>query len=174
VGSSGVSLGYSQDLQDLSSELFQGESPMDNRSLLDHGSLTCWKDIAQYMGKGVRTVQRWESQLGLPVRRPKGGGPKGPVAADRAEIDQWLSSRWSERSGRKRDSLQRHHDEDLLPGNPLVQMTQAMETSRKLKAENHALLVELMNSLSQLQRTCRGGDWAALGLREQVKEPAHF
>ena len=34
--------------------------------------LSSWKDIAKYMGKGVRTVQRWERHLGLPVRRPNG------------------------------------------------------------------------------------------------------
>ena len=29
--------------------------------------LACWKDIATDMGTGVRTVQRWEQQAGLPV-----------------------------------------------------------------------------------------------------------
>jgi hypothetical protein len=38
------------------------------------GPLTTWKEVAAYLGKGVRTVQRWEAELGLPVRRPKGGG----------------------------------------------------------------------------------------------------
>jgi hypothetical protein len=31
--------------------------------------LTNWKEIAQYLDKGIRTVQRWEQQMGLPVRR---------------------------------------------------------------------------------------------------------
>lgn len=30
---------------------------------------TSWKEIARYMGKGVRTVQRWEQDFGLPVRK---------------------------------------------------------------------------------------------------------
>lgn len=34
--------------------------------------LACWKDIARYMGKGVRTVQRREQQFGLPVQRTLG------------------------------------------------------------------------------------------------------
>jgi hypothetical protein len=34
--------------------------------------LSSWKEIAYYLGKGVRTVQRWERELGLPVRRPRG------------------------------------------------------------------------------------------------------
>jgi hypothetical protein len=30
--------------------------------------LSGWKDIASYLGKGVRTVQRYERDLALPVR----------------------------------------------------------------------------------------------------------
>ncbi|MFB3814122.1 MAG: hypothetical protein ACE14L_08415 [Terriglobales bacterium] len=51
--------------------------------------LTSWKDIAQYLGKGVRTVQRWERELGLPVRRPK-PGQKHIIIAFRNEVDAWL------------------------------------------------------------------------------------
>ena len=32
--------------------------------------LASWKDIAQYVGKGIRTVQRWERELGLPGEEP--------------------------------------------------------------------------------------------------------
>jgi hypothetical protein len=31
-----------------------------------------WKDIASYLDKGVRTVQRYERELGLPVHHPAG------------------------------------------------------------------------------------------------------
>ena len=54
-------------------------------------ALTSWKEIAQYLGKGVRTVQRWEHLLGLPVRRPI-GKEKGIVLACTDELDAWLSS----------------------------------------------------------------------------------
>jgi hypothetical protein len=37
----------------------------------DRPVLTCWKDIAQYVGKSVRTLQRWERESGFPVRRTK-------------------------------------------------------------------------------------------------------
>lgn len=49
--------------------------------------LTTWKEIAAYMGKGVRTVQRWEDELGLPVRRP--GEDRHIVLAFPAELDEW-------------------------------------------------------------------------------------
>ena len=32
-----------------------------------------WKDIASYLGKGIRTIQRYEQTLGLPIRRPAAG-----------------------------------------------------------------------------------------------------
>jgi hypothetical protein len=62
--------------------------------------LTCWKDIANYLGKGVRTVQRWEQEFGLPVRRPNGIAHKSAVIAYARDLDTWLESRWSQRSGR--------------------------------------------------------------------------
>jgi hypothetical protein len=54
--------------------------------------LSGWKDIAKYLGKGVRTVQRYERRLRLPVRRPSGNA-YGSVLATRAELDAWVSTR---------------------------------------------------------------------------------
>ena len=51
--------------------------------------LNSWKEIAAYMGRGVRTVQRWEQELGLPVRRPR-GKDRSAVIALKADLDQWL------------------------------------------------------------------------------------
>jgi hypothetical protein len=51
--------------------------------------LNSWKEIAAYMGRGVRTVQRWERELGLPVRRPRGRS-RSAVIALAADLDQWL------------------------------------------------------------------------------------
>ena len=51
--------------------------------------LTSWKQIAGYLGKGVRTAQRWERDMSLPVRRPEGRA-KGIVYALPDEIDVWL------------------------------------------------------------------------------------
>lgn len=52
--------------------------------------LNSWKEIAVYLGRGVRTVQRWEIDLGLPVRRPR-GKPRSAVIALKAELDSWLT-----------------------------------------------------------------------------------
>jgi hypothetical protein len=49
-----------------------------------------WKEIASYLQKGIRTVQRWEKELGLPVHRVNTG--KGEVVyALPAELDAWLA-----------------------------------------------------------------------------------
>lgn len=50
--------------------------------------LGSWKEIANYLGKGVRTVQRWERQWALPVHRPS-GADKGIVLAYPSELDAW-------------------------------------------------------------------------------------
>ena len=61
--------------------------------LLPH-VLGSWKEIAAFLGKGVRTVQRWESCLGLPIHRP--GRDYGMVLAYPTEIDAWCQKRWKE------------------------------------------------------------------------------
>jgi hypothetical protein len=51
--------------------------------------LNSWKEIAAYLGRGVRTVQRYEHDLGLPVRRPRGTS-RSAVIALTDELDSWL------------------------------------------------------------------------------------
>ena len=53
--------------------------------------LSGWKDIANYLGKGVRTVQRYERQFKLPVRRP-GGKAHASVIATKPELDAWVAA----------------------------------------------------------------------------------
>jgi hypothetical protein len=54
--------------------------------------LSGWKDVANYLGKGVRTVQRYERELTLPIRRPRGTA-SGTVIATKAELDAWVTAR---------------------------------------------------------------------------------
>lgn len=56
--------------------------------------LDSWKEIATYLRRGVRTVQRWEREAGLPVRR-LATEKRGAVYAYRAEIDAWREQRSS-------------------------------------------------------------------------------
>jgi hypothetical protein len=64
--------------------------PASNLHQIDqHKVLNSWKEIASYIGRGVRTVQRYETQLGFPVRRPS-GRQRSSVLAFPQEIDAWL------------------------------------------------------------------------------------
>ncbi len=51
--------------------------------------LHSWKEIASYIGCGIRTVQRWEQYYGLPIRRP-GGHNRSAVLAFADEIEAWM------------------------------------------------------------------------------------
>ncbi len=56
---------------------------MDNRRIL-----SSWKEIAAYLNRGVRTVQRWEISYKLPIRRPEGDVMS--VYAFTDELDAWM------------------------------------------------------------------------------------
>lgn len=53
--------------------------------------LNGWKEIAGYLGRGVRTVQRWHNATGLPVHRPI-GHKRSSVVAMSEELDAWLKA----------------------------------------------------------------------------------
>lgn len=59
--------------------------------------LDSWKEVAEYLGRDVRTATRWEAQ-GMPVHRVPGG--KGTsVFAFSYEIDAWLAGNHPEPAG---------------------------------------------------------------------------
>lgn len=51
--------------------------------------LSSWKEIALFFGKGVRTVQRWEKTLDLPIHRPP-GAPSNVVLARTSDLEEWM------------------------------------------------------------------------------------
>lgn len=53
--------------------------------------LDTWKQIAQYFGRSTRTVQRWRTEYGMPVRHL--GGDATSVFAYTDELDGWLRNR---------------------------------------------------------------------------------
>ena len=52
--------------------------------------LNGWKEISSYINRSVRTVQRWEARLGLPVYRPA-LKDRSAVMAFSDEVDRWIS-----------------------------------------------------------------------------------
>lgn len=71
--------------------------------------LDSWKAIAEFLGRSLRTVQRWHDCNGLPVHHF--GGHKGSVFAYQEEIDLWLAG-LAEEPGR----AQARADESLESG----------------------------------------------------------
>jgi Tol biopolymer transport system component len=54
--------------------------------------LDSWKEIAAYLRRGIRTVQRWEREEGLPVHR-LAHAERSSVFADPVELTDWWKSR---------------------------------------------------------------------------------
>ena len=64
----------------------------DNQAPKARPVLNSWKEVAVYLARGVRTVQRWERDLGLPVHRVR-DTTHSPVFAFPSELDAWLQKR---------------------------------------------------------------------------------
>lgn len=73
----------------------------------DVEKLESWKQIAGYLDRDIKTVQRWEHQEGLPIHRLLHTG-HGNVFALKQELDIWLASR-------QRDPEPVHHGRRLVP-----------------------------------------------------------
>jgi tetratricopeptide (TPR) repeat protein len=69
-----------------------------------HTRLDSWKFIARYLGRSSRTVQRWHSNYGLPVRHLS-GGESGSVYAFTDDLDRWLRERGQDTSSEIQDRL---------------------------------------------------------------------
>jgi predicted DNA-binding transcriptional regulator AlpA len=110
--------------------------------------LSSWKDIALYLGKGVRTVQRWERQLGLPVRRPLGASQKSAVLLYRSDVDAWLGTRFSARP------LQ--NNETALANSGLARSTlrERIRQARELRTTQQVLTEQIQESIRQLTERC--------------------
>jgi TolB-like protein/Tfp pilus assembly protein PilF len=69
-----------------------GASPVPEGTPLPDRKLESWKEIADFLDREVRTVQRWEEFEGLPVRRHE--HRKGStVYAYTVELDEWRKNR---------------------------------------------------------------------------------
>ena len=106
--------------------------------------LTGWKEIAKYLGMGIRTVQRYEQGQGLPIHRPC-QNLKGPVLAVKSELDEWVGlfpkrltfdSKVLLRPQPERDGLRTH-----------------IGRGRQLRLEALRLGIQLLGSITTLQKT---------------------
>src|ERR1700759_295266 len=105
----------------------------------DSTVLSSWKDIARYLGKGVRTVQRWERHLGLPVRRPIGASQKSAVLLYRNDVDAWLATRFSTRAVHSEQSA----PIDETSSAARSRLKEGIQTARELRTAHHALAEQI-------------------------------
>ena len=65
------------------------------RAPATNATLQGWKEIAAELDRSVRTVQRWEQKLDLPVHK-LGNGSGSPVFAFKDELHSWLRANANE------------------------------------------------------------------------------
>lgn len=69
-------------------------------------TLNSWKEISDYLDRNVRTCQRWEVELKLPVHRINHNSQHSKVFAYKSEIDQWLKEKAESKEIKKTSFLQ--------------------------------------------------------------------
>jgi len=107
--------------------------------------LKSWKDIANYLGCGIRTVQRYEHSSGLPVRRVPGRS-RGAVFALADELEGWLhedSNAGLSKTARLTASVQ------ALRGS-ITDGTELRRQSRTLRMANLTALEKLTHTVALL------------------------
>lgn len=85
--------------------------------------LDSWKEIAQYLKREVRTVQRWEKRDGLPIHRLQ-HDKLGSIYAFKSELETWMAQRdpWLERDDQESlevtpsDDPPSTHSDQIIPG----------------------------------------------------------
>jgi len=95
-------------------------------------TLRSWKEISAYTGVSIRTLQRWERDFGLPVRRVS--TKRGSVVfAFRSELDIWLRTRSKDAEALTRDE----HFRAMFINSPLP--TLVLDNARRILDVNAAL-----------------------------------
>ena len=102
--------------------------------------LNSWKEIADYLGRGVRTVQRWEVQLQLPVRRAH-MHPRSSVTALKSDIDLWVSK------------IGRNADEVVLADvRATAAITKLRSRLQEMRTLSSQMRYQLKNTMGLMQR----------------------
>lgn len=118
--------------------------------------LNSWKEIADFLQRGVRTVQRWERDLRMPVHRI-GSGRRSPVYATIPELKFWMSTAEVDRVQKAQIS------------EPRTKSTRPIQESRRLLAAAHTLAQSLANATARQQRQAEILSAQILRLRSRMK-----
>jgi hypothetical protein len=106
--------------------------------------LNGWKEISSYINRSVRTVQRWEARLGLPVYRPA-LKDRSAVVAFSDELDRWIS-RASPDAGEEGAVGNDHEGED-------AGLSRALENANRMAADCAELSSRMRLLQEQLQES---------------------
>ena len=108
--------------------------------------LNSWKEIARYLNRGIRTVQRWERELNLPVRRLRTG--RSPVLAERSALDLWVKN---SQPGKPRSKRNGNSQSGFKP--VTCSSLELYLTAQKLHEEATRSWNELRNTIQKLHAT---------------------
>ncbi|HEX6502903.1 MAG TPA: hypothetical protein VF011_06610 [Terriglobales bacterium] len=108
--------------------------------------LTGWKEIGNFVGRGVRTVQRWQAELELPVHRVR-NSPRSPVFAFKSELDWWMRAR-AMNNPSTHPLVPREHQTNFA-----IQEAHLLKTRcRSLNIDLHQQVQSLIHNLDALRR----------------------
>lgn len=112
-------------------------------------TLGSWKEIASYLGKGVRTVQRWEKQFGLPVHRPSASSHVLFVVP--AELDAWVKGQTqTDNLGQRARKTFRSRQRALLK--------QLQDHRSRLGTNRRMLSLEIVRMSNTVRNMARNGE----------------
>jgi hypothetical protein len=115
--------------------------------------LNGWKEISNHIRRGVRTAQRWELHLGMPVHRPA-LKDRSAVVAFTDELDRWLSRTTPDTAevnsdGSEQTLMRVHHNLSALARHTseLASQTAALKDQLKRSLEiQHSRITSIMHA----------------------------
>jgi hypothetical protein len=121
-----------------------------------NATLQGWKEIAAELDRSVRTVQRWEQKLNLPVHK-LGSGGGAPVFAFKDELHSWLRARAED--GKKtifatssKDSQPALAGEPSVNGRRHASMVERRRNSHSRTTASEPEIIKSLNAFFALKR----------------------
>jgi hypothetical protein len=124
---------------------------------MHNNHLNGWKEIGSYLGRVVRTAQRWEAQLGMPVHRPA-KRKRTAVVAFPNELDTWLS----------RNLSKLELQESYRPTDPSNDIAALSEKLTRLQTEATLLALEIRRARGEVPQLLGNGATNLAPLGESV------